>query len=75
MGFTLLTESEPLVDTVPSDTGGQIVWVLILAGFVAMYLFTTRTRRRAAEHYAASRRIEEELRANDPDLRHDDADG
>ena len=69
MHYTIFTDSDGFVDTLPDDTGGQIVWGLILAALVAAYFVTSRSRRRAAEHYLAAKKRDQEMRDNDPDMK------
>ena len=70
MSLTLLTESVEI--SWPQGTGAQILWTIILAVIVGVYIIVSRTRRRAKEDYIASKRHEAELRANDPDMRKDE---
>lgn len=69
MGPLLLTESVEL--TFPDETNAQIVWVIVFAVIIGVYLIVSRTRRRAKEHYLASKRREADLKANDPDMKKD----
>ena len=73
MHYRIFTDSDGIVETLPDDPGAQIVWGLILAALVAIYFFTARNRRRAAEHYLAARKREQEMRDNDPDMRKADS--
>ena len=72
MYYALLTDSDGFVDTFPDEPGARVIWGLILAALVGAYFLTTRSRRRAAEHYEDARRREAEMRANDPDMKKDE---
>ncbi len=69
MSLVLLTETTEF--TFPEETGAQVVWVIVLIGLLIMYFFVSRSRRRAREHYLEMRRREDELQANDPDMKKD----
>ena len=71
MKYTIFTDSDGFVETIPNDAGGQVVWGLVLAALAAAYFFTARSRRRSAEQYLAARRREREIRDNDPDMKKD----
>ena len=59
--------------TIPEAGGGAIlVWVGLGVGIVALYVFVNRSRKRSYRGYMSREEREAELRANDPDLRHDD---
>jgi len=72
MHYTIFTESDGFVDTIPDDPGARVVWGLILAAMVAAYFFTTRSRRRAAAHHLAAKEREQKMRDNDPDMKKPD---
>jgi hypothetical protein len=72
MHYTILASSDGFVETLPDEPGAQIVWGLVLAALVVVYVFITRSRRRSAEHYLAARKREQEMRDNDPDMRKPD---
>ncbi|MCB1246815.1 MAG: hypothetical protein KDB69_06100, partial [Acidimicrobiia bacterium] len=61
-----------LVDTPESTGSGEwIVWILLGAGIVALWLLIRNTRKRAYRDYWERRKREEERRKNDPDMRKD----
>lgn len=72
MRYWIYTEADGIVDTIPDDPGGRVVWGLILIALVAGYFFTARARRRSAQHYLAAKRREQEMRDNDPDMKKDE---
>ncbi|NNC73994.1 MAG: hypothetical protein HKN93_00650 [Acidimicrobiia bacterium] len=49
-------------------TAAWVVWVILLAVIVGLYMLISRTRRRASEDYWRRREAEEEARKNDPDM-------
>lgn len=49
-----------------------IAWVILVGGFVGLYVFISRTRKRSYRAYLERSDREAELRANDPDLRNTD---
>lgn len=58
--------------TIPDAGGGAIlVWLLIAAGIVALYVVISRTRKRSYRDYMSRADREEELKRNDPDMRQD----
>ncbi len=71
MNLTFLTESGGVVDTFPEDTAAQVVWGLVLAVIIGLYLVIKRSRNRARDHYWESKQREADLRANDPDMKKD----
>lgn len=72
MHYRIFTESDRMIETLPDEGNAQVVWAVILAILIAVYWFTARTRRRAAEHHLAAKRREQEMRDNDPDMRKDE---
>lgn len=58
--------------TIPQAGGGAIlVWVLLGAGIVALWVFINRTRKRSYEDYMSRAEREEEMKRNDPDMKQD----
>lgn len=58
--------------SVPSEGGGVLVWIIVAAVIVGLYLITRRSQRRANETYQNRREAAEDLRRNDPDMRRED---
>lgn len=57
--------------TIPeAGSGAILVWLLLGAGIVALYVVITRTRRRSERDYLSRADREAKLKANDPDLKH-----
>lgn len=58
--------------TLPEAGGGEIVvWVLLAAGIVGLFLIINRTRKRSYQSYMDRAKREAEMKANDPDMRKD----
>lgn len=57
----------------PEGGAETAIWVVVAVVIVGLYLVVSRTRKRSERHYWEQRRLEEERRANDPDMRRDDA--
>lgn len=56
--------------TIPDAGGGAIfVWLLLGAGIIGLYVVINRTRKRSYREYMSRAEREEELKANDPDMR------
>ena len=56
--------------TIPEAGGGAIfVWLLLGAGIIGLYVVINRTRKRSYREYMSRAQREEELKANDPDMR------
>jgi len=56
--------------TIPDAGGGAIlIWLLLGAGIIGLYVVINRTRRRSYREYMSRAEREEELKANDPDMR------
>lgn len=61
------------VGSVPDSGGGAIlIWVLLAFGIVGLYLIIRRTQRRSYDDIMTREQREAEMRANDPDMKHDD---
>lgn len=59
---------------IPEAGGGAIiVWVLLALVIVGLYLVIRRSQRRSYEDFITRDQREREFRANDPDMKHDDA--
>ena len=54
----------------PEAGGGEIIlWLILAAVIVGLYIVITRTRRRSYRSYMDREQREAELRANDPDMK------
>ncbi len=54
----------------PSAGGGEIIiWLLLAAGIVGLFMIINRTRKRSYREYMHRAKREEELKANDPDMK------
>jgi len=54
----------------PSPGGGEIIiWLLLATGIVGLFMIINRTRKRSYREYMRRASREEELKANDPDLK------
>ncbi len=59
--------------TIPEAGGGAIlIWLLLGAGIIGLYLVVNRTRRRSYGNYMSRAEREAEMKENDPDMRKDD---
>ena len=59
--------------TIPEAGGGAIlIWLLLGAGIIGLYLVVNRTRRRSYGDYMSRTEREAEMKENDPDMRKDD---
>ncbi len=61
-----VTESTPLV---PEEGSAKLVWAVVAAVILGLYLLMKSARTKAAQEYWDRRRREEERIANDPDMR------
>ncbi|NND04442.1 MAG: hypothetical protein HKN91_16825 [Acidimicrobiia bacterium] len=59
--------------TLPDDPLGIVIWVILAAVILGAYLAIRRTRQRFREDYIRKLNWEKELRANDPDMKKDEA--
>lgn len=60
---------------IPEAGGGAIiVWAGLAIGITALYLVIRKTQRRSYKSYMSRDEREDQLKANDPDMRHDDTD-
>jgi hypothetical protein len=56
--------------TIPEAGGGAILlWVILAAGIVGLYVLITRTRKRSYRDYMSRAEREAEMKANDPDMK------
>ena len=55
--------------SLPSGGAEAVVWVLVAALIVGLYLVIRRTRIRSRNHYLDRAKREAEMRKNDPDMR------
>ena len=59
--------------SIPDAGGGAIVvWVLLAAGIVGLFLIINRTRKRSYQSYMDRSKREAELKANDPDMKREE---
>lgn len=60
----------------PTAAGGEIgawlVWLLLGAGIVGLFMIINRTRKRSYRHYMDKAAREAEMKANDPDMKNPD---
>ena len=58
--------------SLPEAGGGEIVvWLLLAAGIVGLFLVINRTRKRSYKSYMSRAEREAELRRNDPDMKNE----
>lgn len=55
--------------SLPTGGAETIVWVLVAALIVGLYLIIRRTRIKSRNHYLNRAEREAEMRKNDPDMR------
>ena len=55
--------------SLPSGGAEAIVWVLVAALIVGLYLIIRRTRIKSRKHYLDRAQRETEMRKNDPDMK------
>jgi hypothetical protein len=55
-----------------AGSGAIVVWVLLGAGIVGLYLIINRTRKRSYNDYMDRAKREAEMKANDPDMKQED---
>ena len=72
LGAPVMAFTQSSDGIVPDDAGARVIFAIIGLAILGLYLLLRRTKRRADDHYMGSRRREQELRDNDPDLRRDD---
>lgn len=70
--FVLPFLAQAVEDTLPDETSGRVVFVIVGVAIVALYLLLRRTRQRTEQAYWDRRRVERERMDNDPDMRRDD---
>ncbi len=51
------------------EIGAWIIWLLLGAGIVGLFLLINRTRKRSYRHYMSHTERESEMKANDPDMK------
>lgn len=59
--------------TLPDNSVGIVIWIILALVILGAYVLINRTRRRFREDYIRKLNWEKELRANDPDIKKDDA--
>ena len=69
---TVVFAQEDTDSVFPDSTGGRLVFALFALVIVGLYFLIRRTQRRSEDAYWRRRKTEQELRDNDPDMRHDD---
>jgi hypothetical protein len=58
----------------PQAGGGEIVvWLLLAAGIVGLFLIINRTRKRSFNDYMSRAEREAKMKANDPDMKQEDS--
>lgn len=55
----------------PREGGALVVWGIVAAIILGLYFVLRATRRRSVDDYWRRSRREEQLRDDDPDMRHD----
>lgn len=55
--------------SLPSGGAEAVIWVLVAAVIVGLYLVVRRTRIKSRRHYLDRVKREEEVRRNDPDMK------
>jgi len=56
----------------PEGGGGEIiVWLILAAGIVGLFLVINRTRKRSFNEYMSRAEREAKLKADDPDMKQD----
>ncbi|MEN8238588.1 MAG: LPXTG cell wall anchor domain-containing protein [Actinomycetota bacterium] len=53
----------------PQTGGGWVIWLLLSAGIIGLFVIINRTRKRSYRDYMDREKREAELRANDPDMK------
>ena len=57
---------------IPDEPGELVIWIIMAIVIYGLYRLLLASRRRASKAYFDSRKAEEDLRRNDPDMRQDD---
>lgn len=72
MSVTSLLAQE-MSTIIPEEGGGAVVmWVILAAGIVGLYVVISRTRKRSYRTYMTRSEREAAIKANDPDLKKPD---
>jgi hypothetical protein len=59
--------------SLPEGGGGEIiVWLLLAAGIVGLFLVINRTRKRSFKDYMSRAEREAKMKADDPDMKQDE---
>ena len=59
--------------SLPEAGGGEVVvWVILAAGIVGLFLVINRTRKRSYQSYMDRAEREAEMKANDPDMKQEE---
>jgi hypothetical protein len=59
--------------SLPEGGGGEIiVWLLLAAGIVGLFLVINRTRKRSFKDYMSRAEREAKMKADDPDMKKDE---
>jgi hypothetical protein len=64
----LLAQTDDSVFDVPTDGAGLVVWLLVAAVIVGLYVLVQRTRRRAEDEFWERKRRERDAERKRPDL-------
>jgi hypothetical protein len=69
----ILAQAEVDLPTAVGDEfGAWLVWLLLGAGIVGLFLIINRTRKRSYRHYMDKAEREAEMKTNDPDMKRPD---
>ncbi len=55
--------------SLPSGGAETVIWLLVAALIVGLYLIIRRTRIKSREHYLDRTQREDQMRRNDPDMK------
>lgn len=70
----IFAQSEVDLPTAAGDElGAWLVWLLLAAGIVGLFVIINRTRKRTYRHYMDKATREAEMKANDPDMKRPDS--
>lgn len=62
-----------LPSTAGDGIGAWIIWLLLGAGIIGLFLVINRTRKSSYRHYMSRAERESEMKANDPDMKQPDS--
>lgn len=66
---TLMLATDAVDDIVPADNGARLVFAVVAVVIIGLYFTIRRTQKRSADAYWEQRRRQDDLRANDPDMK------